>query len=179
MKRKIRAGQAKNRGFTLVEIIIVIVVVGIVAGSITVNVDELDRTARLDGAGMRALSEIRQAQEIAIAQNRLVDFKVYTASNTFEAKYNDTGEYVRSVAGGDLSVQFNTGEYKDVTMVSSQTGTTLSFLPTTGEPFLSGSRFSGVRVVFSFHSRASQTNLVVYSSGYCTLQKVVDKGCGC
>ena len=167
----------RNRGFTLVELIIAITVMAILTGAVTVGVSDINSNTRLSNAASRALADVRFAQELAMANRREVDVIVNVASNRYEIRWHDTGAYVESpYDGGDMYVQFGTGDYFDISIISTQFSSRLSFT-STGQPLNNGSSFSSERSVMFLNS---EYHVVVYSSGYSALEEVVGGGgCGC
>jgi len=111
-----------QRGYTLVELIVVLVVVSIIAGGIVIYFHESSENSRLVNASYRVLADIRYAQEMAMSHNRQVDFAV--DGNTYSARWNG-GEYIQSpITGSNLYVQFGTEGYGGVEITS---GSNFSF----------------------------------------------------
>ena len=166
-----------EKGFTLVELIVVISVVAILTGTIGVTVDSINSDTRLSNAATRALADVRYATEMAMTHRREVDVYVTVASDKYEVKWHDTGAYVPSgLDGSDLIVEFNQGEYSDVSIVSSGLGGRLSFTAL-GEPLINGSPFSTEKSIMFLNSKI---HVVVYPSGYACLEETVGGGgCGC
>lgn len=164
-----------RRGFTLVELIIVITAVAVLTGIIGVSVDEVIRDTRLSNAATRALADVRYAQELAMAHRREVDVYVNTGADLYELKWHDTGTYVSSpIDDEDMIVRFNQGEYVDVGIALSGLGGRLSFT-SDGEPLINGSPFENeVSVMFL----NSEVHVVIYPSGYSCLEEAVGGG-GC
>ncbi|MCK5145890.1 prepilin-type N-terminal cleavage/methylation domain-containing protein [bacterium] len=163
-------------GFTLLELITVMVIVGIVTGVVSVSVDSVNEDMRLSNAANRALADIRHAQEMAMTHRRQVDVYVVAGQNQYYAKWNDTNAYLDSpTENGHLDVHLNTGEYHGVTMSSGLSGI-LSFTAT-GEPLLNGSRIGDTngRSVMFLNNRIYVT---FYRSGLTTIEKTVGGG-GC
>ena len=166
----------QRRGFTLVELIVVIVVVSILAGAVGVSVDEVNSNTRLSNAATRALADVRYAQELAMTHRREVDVYVTAASDRYEVKWHDTGAYVTSsISEDDLDVYFHQGEYNDVDITSSGLGGRLSFTAL-GGPLINGSSFSTEKSVMFLNSKI---HVVIYPSGYSCIEQTVGGGGGC
>ena len=166
----------RNKGFTIVELIVVIAIVGILSGVVGVVVNDVNSETRLSNAATRALADVRYAQEMAMAHHREVDLFVTSASDKYETKWNDTGGYLPSgVDGSDAIVMFNHGDYHDVNITSSGLGGRLSF-SATGEPLINGSPFSEETSVMLLNNKI---HVVIYPSGYSSLEEVVGSGGGC
>jgi len=164
-----------KKGFTLIELIVVITIVGLFTGIASVSVDQTNSTTRLSNAAYRALSDVRYAQEVAMTKKRAVDVHITPGSNRYWATFTDDGSYLPSPMGsGNLDVTFNQGDYNGVTIASSGLGGLLSFT-TTGAPLIGGSGFGSAQSVMFLNS---QIHVVVYSSGYTSLEQTVGGG-GC
>jgi prepilin-type N-terminal cleavage/methylation domain-containing protein len=167
-----------QKGFTLVEIIVVISVVMILTGTVGVQVTNMNENTRLSNAASRAMADIRYAQELAMTQQREVDVFVTVGQNKYEIKWHDTGMPVPNPQSTqNLTVLFNQDDYTGVTMTSSGLGgNRLSFTPG-GEPLIGGARFSNGRSVMLLNNKIYVS---VYSSGYTCVEQTVGSGCtGC
>ena len=166
-----------RRGFTLIELIVVIVIMAILTGAVSVTISDINENTRLSNAATRALADIRYACELAMNNRREVDVLVDVGSDAYEVKWHDDGSYVPSgVDGEDLIVTFGSGEYLDVEITSSGLGGRLSFNEI-GEPLINGSPFSNDTSVLCLNSKV---HVMVYPSGYVRLINTVGGGgCGC
>jgi prepilin-type N-terminal cleavage/methylation domain-containing protein len=129
-------------GYTLFELVIVITIIGIMTGTVSVRMGDVNLKARLSNATYRALADMRYAQELAMSERRSIDVFIYAGSDKYAIKYHDTGAYVQSpTEDGNLLVEFDKGRYKDVVITSTGINSRLTFTPT-GEALIGGSRFS-------------------------------------
>ncbi len=167
----------RNSGFTLVELIVVICVLAILTGAVTIGIGNINGDTRLSNAASRALSDVRYAQEMAMAHRRETDVLVYPNSEKYELKWHDDGSYLTSpYNGGNAVTQFAQGDFSDVAITSSQISGRLSFTAS-GEPLINGASFSSEKSVMFLNSRI---HVVIYSSGYSCLEETVGGGgCGC
>lgn len=156
-----------DSGFTLTELIIVIVLSGILVSMIAMNVNSTNDQIRLNNAAERALADIRYAQEVALAQRREVDVSVNAGADQYAATFQDDGSYLPATIGsGSLITTFNTGEYQGITITSSGLGGTLSFTE------LGGPEINGIDVVVKTTVMClnSEVNVYIYPSGFLSLE---------
>lgn len=169
-------GSGRQKGFTLVEIIVVVVVIAIIGGTVMVSTESVNENTRLTNAGYRALSDVRYAQELAMTHNRTVNFIASTGSNGYDVKWADTGHHVQTLLDQEnLIVRFGSSEYRGVTLTTALSST-LSF-DSKGEPWIGGSRMTtDSQLVMRLNSSIYVT---IYRTGYSDLQKPGGSGCGC
>ncbi len=166
-----------RKGFTLIELIVVITAVAFLTGVVGVNVQHTNQQTTIFNAANKALADLRYAEEVAMTTHRRVDFIVNQGANKYEVKYHSDGTYVKSSTSDDddLIVQLGSGISSGVTITSSATGNTLSFMEW-GEPALNGATFTGERSVARFNSHM---HLIIVESGYAYLaEEVGGSGCG-
>ncbi len=178
LKFKKKFKKRHPKGFTLVELIVVIVIITILTGTVSVSFNDINEKTRLSNASTKALADVRYAQELAMSNNREINIYVTPSNETYDIKWQDTGAYVPSATdnGENLTVTFGVGEYKQIDIVSTSIGNRLSFTAL-GEPMINGSRFTRSTSVMFLNSTI---HLVVYPSGYTCLEEVVGSGCtGC
>ena len=165
----------KRDGYTLIELIVVIVIVSVLTGVIGVSVDGMNKNTRLHNAANMALADIRFAHELAMTHRSEVDIVVTPAADQYEVKWGTTGIYVPSpLDGGNLIVNFNQGEYSDVSITASSLSGPLSF-NAIGEPLINGATFATETSVMLLNSKM---HIVVYPSGYVCI-KETEGGGGC
>ncbi|MBN2414440.1 prepilin-type N-terminal cleavage/methylation domain-containing protein [bacterium] len=162
-------------GYTLIELVVVISIIGILTGTVSVSMSDLNLTARLSNAAYRSLADFRYAQELAMSERRSVDIFVDAGAERYEIKYNDTGAYVQSPSSdGNLIVTLNQNEYKDVVVTSTGISSKLTFTPT-GEALLNGSSFTSDTSILLLND---QIYVAVTGGGLVTLGKRTSSGCG-
>ena len=160
-----------------IELIVTLSVMAIFTGAITVSVGDINSSTRLSNAASQALADVRYGQELAMAHRREVDVIINVGGDYYEIRWHDDGTYVPSPYGsGDAKVQFGTGDFSDVSIISTQFSTRLSFT-STGQPLQNGGSFSNPLSIMLLNSKI---HVVVYSSGYSALEEIVGTGgCGC
>jgi prepilin-type N-terminal cleavage/methylation domain-containing protein len=171
-----RKSLRSKKGFTVIELIIVITAVAVLTGVVGVNMQHTNETTTLFNAANKALADIRYAEEVAMSTHREVDFLVYESANRYEVQYADDGSYVKSpLTGENLIVQLDDGMFSGVEISSSATDAALSFTAT-GEPNLNGSTFNGERSVARFNNAI---HLIIVETGFAYLdEEVGGTGCG-
>lgn len=162
-------------GFSLVELVIVMVVSGILLAGVTVSIGRIDQDSRLTVAANKALADLRYAQEKAIAEQREVNFWVNQGSNRYWATYDGSGSPVYSSLNQPLQVQLNQGESKGVVITSTQVGGSRLSFNSDGLPLLNGSPLTNQITVMYLNNRM---NIVLFPSGYSVINPVAG-GCGC
>ncbi|MBN2030880.1 hypothetical protein JW824_11635 [bacterium] len=157
----------ESKGFTFVETVIVVIIIATLTGTVGVTVNSVNEDARLVNAAVRALADMRYAQEMALTHRREVDFIVNVGTDYYEAIYHSDGSYLPSPQGdGNLIVQLNQDEYQGVQITSSAfPGRQLSF-DSVGRPLWNGSPFANEESVMWLNSRISVT---IYPAGFSDL----------
>ncbi len=164
-----------RKGFTLVELIVAIGVLGILTGAITITVDGVNEDTRLSNAVTRALADLRYAHEMAMTHRRAVEVTILPGADRYEIRWQG-GAYLPSpVDKEDLIVEFNSGDYQGVDIVSSGFGGALVF-DHLGNP-LDGSASLGA-VKSAMHLNSTY-HVVVYPSGYISMEQSIGSGSGC
>ena len=138
----------QSKGFTLIEVILIMVIIGILAATVVPRIDfTISTTASVDGAAYIVASDIRYAQEWAMANrvSKTVTFAtatptVYTfspsssldpsgqlpsgvtISNDFSVTFNSLGEPITTTPPGVWSVTVSAGGQSRTITVVNYTG---------------------------------------------------------
>lgn len=114
----------REDGFTLVELVLVVIVIAILSAGANVAMDGMDR-ARLHGASRRLISDLRFAQQATLTKQ--IRHGIIFTANTYTVFENDlTSDPARNPqGGGDFTVDFTSGEFQGVTIATGAPGTTL------------------------------------------------------
>jgi len=119
-------------GFTIIEIIMVIVVIGIMAAAAVPRIDTLRKQIKLQGSVKKLVSDIRYAQSVAISRhtNTIVIFDV--ANNSYRIEwYNDAVAAWQALPDpatrSSIVIDFDTdAQYSGMTLSSPNFGGTVS-----------------------------------------------------
>lgn len=109
----------RERGFTLVELMIVIVVLGILAAIAAPNYQSFMAQRRLNGAARQIMSDLMNARMLSVTQNRNVQV-------TFPTSAGDSYTYDSTDTTVTRNIQTGSG-YHDVTVMGNNNPT---FAPT-------------------------------------------------
>jgi len=164
-----------NSGFTLIELIAVIVIIGILSRAVVVNVGDVAKRTRSRNAVNIAIADLRYAQEMAMSRRRPVRFVVQSGSNRYYAVYSDNNETVMNSDGQPIDRTFNNDDFKDIYITDTATGGNLTFSDI-GRPDVGGGYFTHSSVM-SLNN--GEYEIYIFGSGLSTFQEGGGRGCGC
>jgi prepilin-type N-terminal cleavage/methylation domain-containing protein len=166
----------RNRGFSLVELVVIITVIAILSGVVSLSIGNIDRDSRVTLAAGRALSSLRYAQEMAMTTRQAVNFTV--SGNTYSATYRVSGLPVPSPTDKTqpLTVTLNTGDASGVVISSGLNGT-ISF-DIDGKPWATDG-ITELASQTSIMNLNAKQNLVLFNSGYSVINPVSGACGGC
>ena len=116
-----------GRGFTLIELVLIIVVVAII-GTVVVNIG-VDSIAdsKLNGAARKLISDLRFAQQVS-GVKRIRHGVIFTANTYTVFENDDTADPARNPQGGaDFAVDFTVGDFSGVTLATNLTNSVVRF----------------------------------------------------
>ncbi|MBN1550796.1 GspH/FimT family protein [bacterium] len=166
-----------SKGFTIIEVIAVIVIIGIMSNFVRIEVSNTAEKAKLYNAAYEMIADIRYAEEVAINEKREVRFVVQTGSERYYAQYVDTGAYLKNARGENLDVSFGSiPEYSQINITSSDTGSNLTFM-STGRPNNGSSAFFYDAIVANLNN---EIDIYMLGSGLVSFTDSGESGgCGC
>lgn len=164
MKRVGIHSRPGGAGFTLPELIIAVVILGIVAGVGSLMFRAVNEKTRLAVASSNALSDLRYAQETAMAEHRDVNFTV--SGNSYSAVYAASGVAIKSPQkqSEGLIVVVGVAETAGVQITSANPTVTFN---SDGIPFIGGVDLAGPLTVMTLNGERS---IVLQPSGYSEVQ---------
>ena len=78
-----RISRAGNNGFTLIELIIVLVIIGLAATLVTFSVSRLYNNSIFRGEARKIFQSIKYAKKIALLERRNTEFRIDEESNSY------------------------------------------------------------------------------------------------
>lgn len=109
MQIKCYNNRMKRRGFTLVEAIMVIMIVGILAAVVSVDFISSFSTSKIEAARFKLKSDIIYAQELSVTQQLNHGVIFDPAGETYSVYKQTTGNIINNpLTGAPFTVNFNT-----------------------------------------------------------------------
>jgi len=118
---------SKESGYTIFEIIIVLVVMGIIGAVVGIRLSDYNTDITLDRAARQLISDVRYAQEMAMSGNRGVNFNI--SGNTYNLTWSDGSVVMSTFNRGNT--EGDMGEL-GVTLSGSSFSFTRDGLPSSG-----------------------------------------------
>lgn len=101
---KIKISQAGNKGFTLLELLVVIFIAGISASIVILFVGKAYDNAAFKEAAKKVYIVLRHAREVAIIEKATITFKVDPEKNSFWTEKDDSVYGKVHSMPGDMSI---------------------------------------------------------------------------
>ncbi len=157
----------RERGFTFVEIIVVILVISVMTGAVGISVQNINSSVRLSNAASKALSDIKALQEIAMNEREDVMVVVNPAADSYSL-----------FVDGQLreTVNFNEGDYIGVNISSSSFSGPLTFT-TTGQPEDNDVSYDNEKIFMNLNS--GYAIIKVYGTSGLVTVDIADWSGGC
>jgi general secretion pathway protein H len=95
-----RTSTAGNRGFTLLELVVVIFIAGLAAGVVAVSTGNLRDRARFNAEARKVYQTLRHAREISLVQRRNAVFRVDSDENRYWIDYEGSTSPPHAVPRG-------------------------------------------------------------------------------
>ena len=152
MKKRCAAFKNQN-GFTLIELTVVIVIVGILSYAVVANYTESHERLQINAITLKIASDVRYARDLALTEGRGSRVYIDLTNNQYYLKWDDESYMQNPMGGGDFVVPLGTpGEFGSVTITGTAfSGGRLDF-GTSGSPRNAGSSFSGELILVSLNN---------------------------
>lgn len=95
------------KGYTVIELVVIIVVMGILAGVVGLYFSKVDESTQMARAVHQVLADVRYAQKMAMSANRGVDFDI--SGNSYSINWSSDGTGVESTFTG-ATIEKDIGE---------------------------------------------------------------------
>jgi len=153
----------KQSGFTLIELIMVIVIIGIISYVAIANFEESNTKLQYESALQKIVTDVRYARELATTHGQGTHVYIDPLTNEYWFKWED-GNYIQNPAkGGDFVVQLGTGNFNGVQITASafSGGPPRLDFDTGGSPLNNTNTFSGTLSLVTLNS---SKQIVVYAN---------------
>jgi len=157
----------RQHGFTLIELIIVVVVLGVLVYIAAVNFSTNYSSTQIDAAAHQIANDMRFAQQMARTGGASTRVYFDVSNNRYYLKWAD-GTYLKTPTGeDDFIVEFGTGNFSGVTITGSNLNNDRLDFNSSGVPLSGGSSFSGDITVVTLNNAKVVT--VRANTGYVTV----------
>ncbi|MFQ5754110.1 MAG: Tfp pilus assembly protein FimT/FimU [bacterium] len=95
----------KQTGFTLIEVIVIMVILGILSYVVVANMESTHTKLQYESITKKILSDVRYARELALTQGKGSRVHIDVLNNRYYLKWED-GSYIQNpIGGGNFVVQ--------------------------------------------------------------------------
>jgi len=150
---KKRCAIFKNQnGFTLIELTVVIVIVGIMSYAVVANFSDSHERLQIDAIVLKIASDARYARDLALTEGRGSRVYIDVSNNQYYLKWDDESYMQNPMDGGNFVVQLGDGNFSTVQITGTAfSGGRLDF-GTSGSPRNAGNSFSGELILVSINN---------------------------
>jgi prepilin-type N-terminal cleavage/methylation domain-containing protein len=158
MQTSSRSPQGARAGFTLPELLIVVVIIGISARLLVPAFSSLGTSGRLSGAANVIQQDLQYTRLQAIRRGTTASFRTSTSTpNAYTITVESNGTIVRTVKSGSLS------DYKNVTILNDSSIVTFNSRGLLSRPDVSSSATGYARIKLTRGTKSD--SVLVYANG--------------
>ncbi len=150
----------KQSGFTLIELVIVISIIGIISYVAIANFDVSNTKLQYESALQKIVADVRYARELATTHGQGTYVYIDLVKNEYWLAWADGNKIQNPVKGGDFIIQLGTGNFNGVQITSTSFAGRLDF-DTGGSPLNNTNTFSGTLSLVTLNS---SKQIVVYAN---------------
>ncbi|MFQ5603779.1 MAG: prepilin-type N-terminal cleavage/methylation domain-containing protein [bacterium] len=142
----------RQAGFSLIELIVVIVIVGILSAIVAVNFNQSNASLQYGALVQKLKIDIGYAQQLAATEGKGTRVYIDQSNNRYYLKWDD-GSYIQQPVGeDDFIVQLGTGDFSEVQITGTDFSSGRLDFNTSGMPLNAGNTFTGQLTVVTLNS---------------------------
>lgn len=134
---------ANERGFTLVELIIVLTIASILAAVFVARFDTAHESLQFDGMIRKIAADVRYAREMALTGGQGTRVYIEQGNNRYSLRWADGVYMTNPMGGGNFVVDLGHGDFGSVQITSTAFSNGRLDFTRAGLPRNAGAQFSG------------------------------------
>jgi len=134
-KAPVKTAGKQSNGFTFIEVVVVITIMGILAAVAIVTLSTNSSDFQLNAAVRKIISDVQYAQDLSMTTGNRVQVKFEIDNNRYSLLWADDSPVPNIMGSGNFVVSLGSGAFRNVEITDTElTGGILKF-DTIGEPF--------------------------------------------
>ncbi|GBD93000.1 hypothetical protein BMS3Abin05_00579 [bacterium BMS3Abin05] len=149
-----RLSENRVNGFTFIEVIVVITILGILAAVAVIKYSSTNIAVQMNAAQRKMISDIQYAQDLSMTVGNRVKIKFDVDNNRYSLLWFDDSPVPNIMGGGNFVVPFGTGTFNGVQITN--TGLTNGILKfdTIGQPYSDVTIIASATLVVELNNQA-------------------------